>query len=69
MSKDDAQYYSDEVSAMNLQLQDAHAELESLRATVQALVDALWKAEDYMTSTGSRIGPGCLCNCPVIDGH
>lgn len=45
------------------------AERKSNRELLQVMVDALFKAEQYMTSTGDRIGPGCLCHCPVIDGH
>ena len=48
---------------------ELEAERKSNRELLQTLADALFKAEQYMTSTGDRIGPGCLCHCPVIDGH
>lgn len=36
---------------------------------IQMLGDALFKTEQYMTSVTPTVGPGCVCHCPVIDGH
>jgi len=41
MSKEDAQYYSDEVSSLNLVLQDLERERDELREALRDLVEAM----------------------------
>ncbi|HNR56194.1 MAG TPA: hypothetical protein PKJ19_13570 [Flavobacteriales bacterium] len=38
MSKDNAQYYSDEVSSLNIRLQDVEHERDELRVIVESIV-------------------------------
>lgn len=52
------------------QIRDKYeAHLAKREALIQLLGEALLTAEQYMTSTKPAVGPGCVCHCPVIDGH